>query len=81
MAEEGNLGGAGPALSAHSKDGSAAGPTPASRTTGHPKASSSNEAFDEVMGQVCGFVKEKPFAAAALTGAIGLMIGLLVRRR
>jgi ElaB/YqjD/DUF883 family membrane-anchored ribosome-binding protein len=57
-------------------------------TTGRPNTSSggtagtaSNEAFDEMMGQVCGFVKEKPFLAAALMGAAGLMIGLLVGRR
>jgi ElaB/YqjD/DUF883 family membrane-anchored ribosome-binding protein len=84
MAEEGNIGGAGPALSAHSKDGSVAGPTSASRTTGRPKTLSrgthSNEAFDEMVGQVCDFVQEKPFMAAALMGAAGLMIGLMVRR-
>jgi ElaB/YqjD/DUF883 family membrane-anchored ribosome-binding protein len=54
-------------------------------TTGRPNTSSggtaSNETFDEMMGQVCGFVKEKPFLAAALMGAAGLMIGLLVGRR
>ena len=84
MAEEGNIGGAGPALSAHSKDGSAAGPTSASRTTAKPNPSSpgmpSNEAFSEMVGQVCDFVQEKPFLTAALTGATGLMIGLMLRR-
>ncbi len=85
MAEEGNIGGAGPALSAHSKDGSAAGPTSASSTTGPAKTSSggkpSSEAFDEMVGQVCDFVQEKPFVAAALMGATGLLIGLMLSRR
>jgi hypothetical protein len=83
MAEEGNIGGAGPAFAAHSKDGSATGPTSSSRATGRPSSGGapSNEAFDEMVGQVCGFVKKKPFVAAALMGAVGLIVGLLVGRR
>jgi ElaB/YqjD/DUF883 family membrane-anchored ribosome-binding protein len=85
MAEEGNIGGAGPALAAHSKDGSAAGPNAASSTRGQPSPSSrgasSNQALNEMVGQVCDFVQEKHFLTAALTGATGLMIGLMARRR
>lgn len=85
MAEEGNIGGTGPALAAHSKDGSTAGQSSASSATAQPNSSSSstpsNQAFDEMVGQVCDFVQERPFLTAALTGAIGLMIGLMMRRR
>ena len=38
---------------------------------------SSNQAFDEIVGRACESVQEKPFLAAAVMGASGLMIGLM----
>lgn len=85
MAEEGNIGSAGPALAAHSKDGSAMGQSPASSATHRPNSSSSsippNQAFDELVRPVGEFVQENPFLTAVLSGTIGLLLGLMVRRR
>jgi ElaB/YqjD/DUF883 family membrane-anchored ribosome-binding protein len=78
-----NIGGATPALAAHSKDGSAPGQTAASEAA--PKPGSQFGAVEDTINQmaseVCGFVRQQPFTAAALMGGIGLLIGLLLGRR
>jgi ElaB/YqjD/DUF883 family membrane-anchored ribosome-binding protein len=80
-----NVGGAGPSLAAHSKDGSAPGQTAASEASPQPKPASQfgavEETINQMAGEVCGFVREQPFTAAALMGGIGLLIGLLLGRR
>jgi len=79
-----NIGSAKPALAAHSKDGSAPGQTPASEATA-PKPASQFGAVEDTINQmaseVCGFVRQQPFTAAALMGGIGLLVGLLLGRR
>ena len=109
-------GGAGPALAAHSKDGSAPGPTSASSTTGDnsDRAQGGTDTVNRLAGQareaagraassisgaagsarqtisdqggqpvdqVSTFIREQPVAALALTGMIGLALGVLLARR
>lgn len=109
-------GGAGPALAAHSKDGSAPGPTPASSTTGDSggregggaetvsrlsaqaqdaagRAASavsgaaesarrnSSEQGGQAVDQMSTFVRDQPIAALAITGVLGLALGVLLARR
>jgi ElaB/YqjD/DUF883 family membrane-anchored ribosome-binding protein len=116
MAEDQIPGGAGPALAAHSKDGSAHRPTPMSSATGTqdgradpvPKtASRLSEQAREAAGRITSsvydgagaahqslsgqggravdqaaeFVREQPVVALAVTGAICLVLGLLLGRR
>jgi ElaB/YqjD/DUF883 family membrane-anchored ribosome-binding protein len=80
-----NIGRAKPALAAHSKEGSAPGQTSASEARPQPKQASQFGAVEETINQmaseVCGFVQQQPFTAAALMGGIGLLIGLLLGRR
>ncbi len=109
-------GGAGPALAAHSKDGSAPGPTSASSATGDHgdraggvadtvsrlpgqareaagRASSSisgaagsarqtvSDQGGQAVDQVSTFVRDQPLAALAITGMIGLALGVMLARR
>ena len=80
-----NIGGAKPALAAHSKDGSAPGQTSASETSAQSKPASqfvaAEETINQICSEVCGFVRQQPFTAAALMGGIGLLVGLLLGRR
>ena len=116
MDQNENIGGAGPALAAHSKDGSAPGPTAASSTVGTNQQSQGNgsENSSGILGQApeavqrfgsavsetasaaasnlsgqsarlgemtSTFVREQPFVAAAVTGAVCLAIGVMLGRR
>jgi ElaB/YqjD/DUF883 family membrane-anchored ribosome-binding protein len=109
-------GSAGPALAAHSKDGSAPGPTRASTATGEDgggtsadtdtvskisgqareaagrAASSISETVSSVrqnisgqggqsVDQISAFVRDQPIAALAITGVLGLLMGVLLSRR
>ena len=78
-----NIGGAKPALAAHSKDGSAPGQTAASEATA-PKAGSSscsmNDSLNKMTGEVCNFAREQPLTTAAIVGMTGVLIGLLLGR-
>jgi ElaB/YqjD/DUF883 family membrane-anchored ribosome-binding protein len=56
MNENQNEGGAGPALAAHSKDGSTPGPTPASSATGREATPSSSAT--ETAGKLAGQARE-----------------------
>jgi ElaB/YqjD/DUF883 family membrane-anchored ribosome-binding protein len=77
-----NIGGAGPAIAAHSKDGSAAGQTTASGVTGQPKQRHlSGESLGRMADQLGDLVRQEPLIAAAVTGVVGLCIGTLLGRR
>jgi ElaB/YqjD/DUF883 family membrane-anchored ribosome-binding protein len=77
-----NIGGAGPAIAAHSKDGSAAGQTTASGVTGQPKRRDlSSESLGRMADQLGDLVRQEPFIAAAVTGVVGLCIGMMLSRR
>ena len=39
------------------------------------------ETINQMASEVCGFVRQQPFTAAALMGGIGLLVGLLLGRR
>ena len=86
-----NIGGAKPALAAHSKDGSAPGQTPASEASA-PKAAlpsdsisdtlnSMGDTLNKMTGEACAFAKEQPLATAAIVVLTGMLIGLLLGRR
>jgi hypothetical protein len=79
-----NIGGAKPALAAHSKDGSAPGQTPASEATA-PKAGSPscsmNDTINRMTSEACDFARQQPLAATAIVGMTGVLIGLLLGRR
>jgi len=68
MDEDTMKGGAGPALAAHSKDGSAAGQTAASQATGHTQPSSKGSQEDSVLDQAREAVGR---AASTLTDVAG----------
>ena len=83
-------GGAGPALAAHSKDGSAPGPTHVSSARGDNGDRARGEA-DNVSKLTGGaraavgraattFVQDQPIAALAVTGMIGLALGVMLAR-
>jgi ElaB/YqjD/DUF883 family membrane-anchored ribosome-binding protein len=85
-----NIGGAKPALAAHSKDGSASGQTAASKATA-PKAAppsdsmsdtlnSMGETLNKMTSEACAFAREKPLTTAAIVGMTGILIGLLLGR-
>jgi hypothetical protein len=77
-----NIGGAGPAIAAHSKDGSAAGQTTASGVTGQPKRGEpSGEYLGRVAAQLGDLVRQEPLLAAAVTGVVGLCVGMMLGRR
>jgi ElaB/YqjD/DUF883 family membrane-anchored ribosome-binding protein len=86
-----NIGGAKPALAAHSKDGSAPGQTAASKATAPKPASPSDsindtpnsmgDTLNKMTGEACAFAREQPVIAAAIVGLTGVMIGLLLGRR
>jgi ElaB/YqjD/DUF883 family membrane-anchored ribosome-binding protein len=114
MDENQTPGGAGPALAAHSKDGSVPGPTRASGATGDNgdragvadtvsrlsgqareaagRASSSisgaagsarqtiSDQGGQAVDQVSTFVRDQPLAALAITGMIGLALGVMLAR-
>jgi ElaB/YqjD/DUF883 family membrane-anchored ribosome-binding protein len=84
--------GAGPALAAHSKDGSAIGQTSASSTTGNRAGVGENSAAETVSrlseqasqrasDQVTDFVREQPVLALVAAGAVCFVLGLLIGRR
>lgn len=95
MADDNEIrGGAAPALAAHSKDASTAGPTPASSATGEPMPPKTSfrdgiaDAIDAVSAQgarvatpAADFVREQPFAALAVMGVACFAFGLLLGRR
>ena len=74
-----NIGGAKPALAALSKDRSALGQTAAAESSAQPKPASqfmgAEETINQMASEVCGFVRQQPFTAAALMGGIGLLLG------
>jgi ElaB/YqjD/DUF883 family membrane-anchored ribosome-binding protein len=110
-------GGSGPALAAHSKDGSGKGPTPASSKTDSDPGVAANSASEtlnwasgqarhgagqaaasasaatartgqrlsdqgaRVADQVAQFVREQPLMALVTTGAVCLLVGVLLGRR
>ena len=77
-----NIGGAGPAIPAHSKDGSAAGQTAASGVTGQPKQGEpSGEYLGRLTAQLGDLVRQEPLIAAAVTGVVGLCVGTMLGRR
>jgi ElaB/YqjD/DUF883 family membrane-anchored ribosome-binding protein len=77
-----NTGGAGPALAAHSKDGSAAGQTAASRVTGQQQRTQvSPETVGRVADQLGELVRRKPAIAMLVAGAVGLCVGRMLSRR
>jgi len=110
MSESYTEGGAGPALAAHSKDGSVPGQTPASEAIGRPASSFAsdvsqhtraavNHAASSAYGaagrardmvserggqaadQLGQFVREQPMLALTVTGAVCLLLGVLLGRR
>jgi hypothetical protein len=77
-----NIGGAGPAIAAHSKDGSAAGQTAASGVTGQPnQGEPSEEYLGRLATQLGDLVRQEPLIAAAVTGLVGLCVGMMLGRR
>ena len=79
-----NIGGARPALAAHSKDGSAPGQTAASEASA-PKAASPSDSMSDTLNKIaseaCAFAREQPLTTAAIVGMTGILIGLLLGRR
>jgi ElaB/YqjD/DUF883 family membrane-anchored ribosome-binding protein len=86
-----NIGGAKPALAAHSKDGSAPGQTAASEASA-PKAASPSDSMSDTLNsmgdtlnkiasEACAFAREQPLTTAAIVGMTGILIGLLLGRR
>ena len=79
---ERKCGGAGPAIAAHSKDGSAAGQTAASGVTTQPKqAEPAGEYLGRLAAQLGDLVRQEPLIAAAVTGVVGLCVGMMLSRR
>jgi ElaB/YqjD/DUF883 family membrane-anchored ribosome-binding protein len=76
-----NIGGAGPAIAAHSKDGSAAGQTTASGVTGQKRGEPFGEHLGHVAAQLGDLVRQEPLIAAAVTGVVGLCVGMMLGRR
>jgi hypothetical protein len=78
-----NLGAAGPALAAHSKDGSVPGPTPASSATGdHGDAQEqAQQAYNQAVDQVKDFAAENPVGSLLAAAGLALVLGLTVSRR
>ena len=74
-----NLGGAGPALAAHSKDGSARGPNPASAATG--KARPASKSANDLLQQVTEWVHQYPLGAMAVCAVLGHICGRSRGRR
>jgi hypothetical protein len=75
-----NIGGAGPAIAAHSKDGSAAGQTAASGV--QPKQGEpSGDYLGHLAAQLGDLVRQEPLIAAAVTGVVGLCVGMMLGRR
>jgi hypothetical protein len=82
MSEE--IGGAGPALAAHSKDASAPGQTPASEGSARPKPprpSGGGEAIVRTVNQLAELVRQQPIASIAVSLAIGALISRILVRR
>ena len=77
-----NMGGAGPAIAAHSKDGSAVGQTAASGVNPQPEqAEPSGEYLGRLAAQLGDLVRQEPLIAAAVTGVVGLCVGMMLGRR
>jgi len=77
-----NIGGAGPALAAHSKDGSAAGQTAASRVTGQQQRTQlSQETLGRLADQLGELVRRQPIMATVVTGVVGVCVGRMLSRR
>ena len=68
-----NLGGAGPALAAHSKDGSARGPNPASAATG--EARPAGKSANDLLQQLTEWVRQYPIGAMAICAVLGHTCG------
>jgi hypothetical protein len=83
MNEHTNVGAAGPALAAHSKDGSAPGPTPASSATGDKTAASGQvqQAYGQAVDHVRDFAAGNPVGSLIGAAGVGLVLGLIVARK
>jgi hypothetical protein len=83
MSENSNLGAAGPAIAAHSKDGSVPGPTPASSATGDQgdAQAEAQQAYDQAVDQGRDFAAENPVGLLLAVAGVGLVLGLIVARR
>jgi hypothetical protein len=77
-----NLGAAGPALAAHSKDGSAPGPTQASSATGDQGdvTEQAQQAYSQTVDQVRDFATENPVGSLLAAAGVELVLGLIVGR-
>jgi len=73
-----NPGGAGAALAAHSKDGSARGSNPASAATGEAKPA--RQTVKGLLQQVTEWVQQYPLGAMAVCAFLGHMCGRSRRR-
>jgi hypothetical protein len=83
MSETTNLGAAGPALAAHSKDGSVHGPTQASSATGDPgdAGGQAQQAYGQAVDHVRDFATDNPVGSLLAAAAVGLVLGLIVARK
>lgn len=82
MNETTNLNAAGPALAAHSKDGSAPGPTPASSATGDhgdPKGPA-QQAYGQAVDHVRDCDTDNPIGSLLAAASLGFVLGLMVAR-
>ncbi len=76
-----NIGGAGPALAAHSKDGSTAGQTAASKVTGRQQRGDySGESLGRMADQLGQLIRQQPVISAAVAGVVGLCLGRMLGR-
>jgi hypothetical protein len=82
MSENPNLGAAGPALAAPSKDGSVPGPTPASSATGDQGdiQDEAQQAYGQAVDEVRDFAAENPVGLLLAAAGVGLVLGLIVGR-
>jgi hypothetical protein len=73
MSETTNLGAAGPALAAHSKDGSVHGPTPVQATTG--TQGQAQQAYCLAVDPVRDFATDNPVGLLLAAAGIELVLG------
>jgi hypothetical protein len=87
MDENTKLGGAGPALAAHSKDGSTPGPTPASSATGDkaefhgPSDAQVQQAYGQAVDHLRDFAEDNPIGSLLAAAGVGLVLGMILARR
>ena len=78
---EENIGGARPALAAHSKDGSAPGQTADSEASAPKPASPSglmSDTLNKMASEACDFARQQPLTTAAIVGGTGCADWLVV---